>query len=72
MMVGKLASRAGFYSLEEIRFLRDIVQTSVRSSDIQPHSSQADVMARRILDAYEDGVCSSDALVNVAKGRAIS
>ena len=52
MMAGKLASRAGFYSLEEIRFLRDIVQTGARSNDIQLHSLQAEVMARRVLDAY--------------------
>ncbi|HHV68607.1 hypothetical protein CN878_22100 [Ochrobactrum sp. 695/2009] len=66
MMAGKLASRAGFYSLEEIRFLRDIVQTGARSNDIQLHSVQAEVMARRVLDAYENGIHSSDALVNVA------
>jgi len=41
MMAGKLASRAGFYSLEEIRFLRDIVQTGARSNDIQLHSLQS-------------------------------
>jgi hypothetical protein len=66
MMVGKRAFRVGFYSLQEIRFLRDIVQASVRSGDIQPRSLQAEVVARRVLDAYEDGVRSSDALVDAA------
>lgn len=65
-MEGKRASRIGFYSLQEIRFLRDIVQASVRGGDIQPRSLQAEVVARRVLDAYEDGVRSSNALVDAA------
>lgn len=67
-MTGRRNSRDRAYSLREIQFLRSNICTSMLDCNVQAGSHQAERMAQKVLDAYAQGVRSSEALREAAKG----
>ncbi|RUW72124.1 hypothetical protein [Mesorhizobium sp. M4B.F.Ca.ET.049.02.1.2] len=62
-------SKSGVYLPEEIAFLRRVVRESLQACSADKDERQAEIIARRTLDAYRHGVVDRKMPVEIARTR---